>query len=333
VRVRTGRRSFALAPEPRLAVGMAMGEQPPLTSVMITTRNRLALLPRALESVFRQDYPRIEVLVLDDASSDGTSEYVRAHYPQVRLFRFEENRGYVVGRNLMMREAKGEYIVSLDDDAYFVNADAVSNVVERMQQETEVGVVNFRMRKSEARPAQERPGEHYVRLFGGGRHCIRKTVIEKVGYYRELFFHQGEETDLALRILDKGYRILSFSGAVIVHAESEIGRSPTRIPTYRIRNLLLCYWINGPFPWWMLMTARTIVGCLRSGWKERNLPSVLRGLRRAIKEIPVAISLRCPVSSRTVWLWFALNRERVTDSATIQRLYENPSRSLKMVFR
>jgi GT2 family glycosyltransferase len=315
-------------------VGLGMGENAlPLVSVMIATWNRIALLLHALGSVFKQDYPCIEVLIVDDASSDGTSDYVRAYYPQVRMFRFEENRGYVAARNLMMREAGGEYIVSLDDDAYLLNEDAISNVVHRMQQELEIGVVTFRIQESEWRKAVERPGGRYTHLFVGCGHCIRKAVIERIGYYREFFFHQGEENDLSLRILDNGYRILSFPGAVVVHTKSPIAREVSRAATYRIRNLLLCHWINEPFPWWVLLTGRTIVGCMSRGWKERNLPCVIRGLCKAIRDIPRAVSLRNPVSSRTLWLWHALRGQVVSDSEAIRRLYKDPPRSLMSLWR
>ncbi len=311
-----------------------MGEDAlPLVSVMIATRNRKALLSRALASVYKQDYPGIEVLIVDDASSDGTTDYVRGQYPEARLFRCEENRGLIVARNLMMREARGEYIVSLDDDAYFVNEDAISNVIRRMRQEPEIGVVTFRIQRSEARRAIKRTAGRYAHLFVGCGHCIRKAVIERIGYYREFFFHQGEETDLSLRVLDGGYRILSFPSAVVVHEESLIARDVNRVPTYRIRNLLLCHWINVPFPWWVLLTGRTIVGSVARGWKEGNLACIMRGFCKAIQGIPEAMSVRKPVSARTVWVWAFLRGTNVHDAVAIGQVYENPPRSLKGMLR
>ena len=305
----------------------------PLVTVMIATRNRVALLPRALASVFTQDYPRMEVLIVDDASSDGTSDYVRSNHPNVRLFRFEENHGLIAARNLMMLEAKGEYIVSLDDDAYFINPDAVSNVICRMQREPEVGVVTFRIRRPKAGEPSGSREEHYTTVFGGGRHCVRKAAIDKVGLYREFFFHQAEESDLSLRLLDKGYRILFFPGAVVVHDESPIGRDVSRAPTYRIRNLLLSCWINEPFPWWVLRTGNAIVRCALMERRTGNLRHVFHGMCGAIREIPRAIALRCPVSSKTEWIYVALRGGMISDPERIHRLYEDPPRSFKNMFR
>ena len=183
----------------------------PLVSVIVTTRNRLTLLLRAVQSVDAQDYPNREILVLDDAS-DGASDYIRSHYPGVRLFRFDENRGLIVARNLLKMEAKGDYIVSLDDDAYFVNKDAISKVVERMQRESELAVVTFHYLPKPLVDGDgaldRRTQEHYTNFFWGYGHCIRRDAFESVGDYRGFFFHQGEEDDLAIRLLDAGYRLL-----------------------------------------------------------------------------------------------------------------------------
>ena len=314
-------------------VGLGMGESGlPLVSVMIATRNRVALLQRALGSVVSQDYPRVEILIADDASEDGTSGSVRSQYPGARLFRFEENRGLVVARNVLMREAKGEYIVSLDDDAYFLNADAISNVVRRMQQEPEIGVVTFQIRQPGRAESDRERVEHYTHLFGGGRHCLRRAVLEDVGGYREFFFHQGEESDLSLHLLDKGYRILFFPGATVFHEKAGMGRDSTRIPKYTIRNLLLRSWLNEPFPWWVLSTGNTIARCVAKGARAGNLRHVIGGFWSAIGEIPRVISLRRPVSSRTVWLYLALRRGVIADTSAIRSVYQDPPRGVRNLF-
>lgn len=301
----------------------------PPVSVMIATRNRLALLQRALRSVFAQDYSKLEILIVDDASEDGTSDYIRSHYPDIRLFRFEENRGLVTARNLMMREAQGEYIFSIDDDAYFLNQDAISKVVDRMQPEPELGVVTFRILKREDEDLCGAEGEHYTNLFLGGAHCIRKAVLAEVGYYRESFFRQAEESDLALRLLDKGYRLCFFSGATIVHEFSPVARDFASLAINGAKNLLLRAWINEPFPWWVLSTANSVVKLVYHGARKRTLPYVLAGFWAAIRELPRVKSMRRPVSSKTMRLYFALRQKMVTDVSDVRRLYGAPPSFLR----
>jgi GT2 family glycosyltransferase len=296
---------------------------------MIATRNRAALLRRALASVRVQDYPRLEVLVLDDASEDGTSEYLRVHCPDIRLFRFDENRGLIAARNSMMAEARGEYIVSLDDDAYFLSADAISRVVQRMCREPEIGVVAFRIYENEGMETRGRAVEQYTHIFSGCAHCLRKAVLDEVGCYRAFFFRQGGESDLALRLLDKGYRILFMSQAMVFHARSPLGRDPWCVPLYTVKNRLLRSWLNEPFPWWVLSTGNAIVKCVINGARAKNLRHVLRGIWAAVGEVPRVRSLRRPISSKTIWLYLALRRSMIADSLAIQELSRKPPRVLR----
>ena len=97
-----------------------MKEDAPQVSAVITTHNRLELLKRAVESVRSQTYPNVELIVVDDASTDGTDQWCRE-----QDFRFihipkEESRGGNYARNLGVRAAKGVYVAFLDDDDYWL---------------------------------------------------------------------------------------------------------------------------------------------------------------------------------------------------------------------
>jgi GT2 family glycosyltransferase len=295
-----------------------------LVSVMITTRNRLTRLPRALESVYAQDYRNLEILILDDASEDGTSDYVRSRHPDIRLFRFEVNRGLIAARNLLMREAKGDYVVSLDDDAYFVDLGTISYVIKQMEAEPKLAVAAFRVvyqRDDAARPVEH---EHYTYSFHGCGHCIRKAVLRQTGDYREYALRQGEESDLAIRLLEHGYYIKFFPTAVVIHEVSTQGRDIRLWHTSGPRNLLLKSWINEPFPWFLLSSANSVVRSLIKGIRDGTLPYVLAGFGEAIKESPQVLSMRHPVSSKTMRLHWALRRGDVTDPVEIRKLYESP---------
>jgi hypothetical protein len=296
----------------------------PLVSIIIATRNRLAFFQKALQSVYAQDYPNLEILVVDDASADATSDYVRSHHPDVRLFRFDVNRGYITGRNLMMREAKGDYIISLDDDAYFVTPESISAVVRRMEAEPKLAVVGFRVIDGREREQRAPEPEHYTDCYIGCGHCIRKAVLRETGDYGEYAVRQGEEADLALRILNRGYYIASFPGAVVVHETTDQGRDFKLFHVSGPRNLLLRAWVNEPFPWWLFTTANGIVRCLIRGVRTGTLPYVLTGFGSALKALPQACSIRRPVASKTMRVHFALRQRSVTDPSEIQKLYESP---------
>lgn len=88
----------------------------PLVSVLICCYNRRDFLALTLESVFAQDYPDIEVVVVDDGSRDGTDEMIRGRFgDRVRYIR-QENQGVTAARNRAAAEARGEFIAFQDDD-------------------------------------------------------------------------------------------------------------------------------------------------------------------------------------------------------------------------
>jgi len=314
----------------------------PLVSAMVATRNRLTLLPRALQSLYAQDYPNLEILVLDDASHDGTSDYIRSHHPDIRLFRFDENRGLIAARNLLMREAKGDYLIIIDDDAYFLNVDAISNVVARMEAEPELAIINFRVLDAERRVPVFPEAEYYTSYYWGLGHCVRKAVLQETGYYRELVKWGCEESDLSLRVLDRGYRLLQFPHATVMHPHFVPGKSLPGSPEYRdmgkagrltAKARLLQAWLNEPFPWWGLSTANVLVKHTAKAAWGGFLRHVLRGFYEAFKEFPALKKTRRPVSSRAMRLSLALGRQKVSDASVIRALYKSPPGMLTILFR
>lgn len=97
--------------------------QMPLISVYMPTYNRASMAIRAIESVLAQDYPNIELLVVDDASTDDTWSVLTNKYmneDRVRFFRQSTGQGACAARNRAMREARGEFVTGLDDDDEFL---------------------------------------------------------------------------------------------------------------------------------------------------------------------------------------------------------------------
>ncbi|NTS76898.1 glycosyltransferase [Catenovulum sp. SM1970] len=95
----------------------------PLISVYIPSKNRSGLLKRALNSVLSQSYQNIEVIIVDDASTDDTPEVINkiaTKDSRVHYFRFDESKGAPAARNFALQHAQGDYVTGLDDDDYFL---------------------------------------------------------------------------------------------------------------------------------------------------------------------------------------------------------------------
>jgi glycosyltransferase involved in cell wall biosynthesis len=162
----------------------------PLFSVVMNAYNSAATLPRAMESVLRQERADFELVVVDDGSTDGTAGVLAAYRdaPRVRLFR-QENRGCAASRQAGIVEARGEYVVFLDSDD-----EAVPGWLETFSRSLEsapadvvcAGATIARARgRSESRlPADLGPGlNSIVGLFLSGTFAVRRAVLLAAGGY------------------------------------------------------------------------------------------------------------------------------------------------------
>jgi glycosyltransferase involved in cell wall biosynthesis len=103
----------------------------PLVTVYMPTKNRRVLLERALNSIFTQTYSNIEIIVVDDGSTDDTANYLQQlsdTHCQFYFYRNEESKGACAARNIAIQHAKGHYITGLDDDDLFL-PDRIASLV------------------------------------------------------------------------------------------------------------------------------------------------------------------------------------------------------------
>ena len=220
-----------------------------LASIVITTHGRKDDLRKALRSCLGQTGTAIEVLVYDDASTDGTQEMVCDEFPTVRYFRQEQRVGYIVLRNRGFNDARGEYVFSLDDDAWFTSTDTVAEAVEAFQQTPKAAAFALRYAETPSESDMvlmpELSSGANVRSYIGCAHAIRRNLVLEVGVYREFFVHQGEERDLCIRLRDRGHEIQFLQTPPIVHAPSP-KRDRTRWHYFGIRNTFLFTILNVP---------------------------------------------------------------------------------------
>ena len=92
----------------------------PKVSVIIPTHNRLPMLKEAVDSVLRQDFEDVELIVVDDGSTDGTGSKIEQYGGRVKLLQHPQNKGVSAARNTGILHAKGKYIAFLDSDDLWV---------------------------------------------------------------------------------------------------------------------------------------------------------------------------------------------------------------------
>lgn len=249
-------------------------------SVVITTRNRKEELRAAIQSVLTQTKTS-ELIVIDDGSTDGTSAMVEAEFPQARLIRHDQSRGLIVRRNEAARLATGDIIFSIDDDAQFDSPNTVEQTLSDIS-DPRIGAVaipfiephkgNFLMQQS-----PDREQIWICQRFIGTAHAVRRELFLNLGGYREHLFHQGEEGDFCIRMLDAGYYVRLGNGNPILHFESP-KRDSTRIDYYGSRNSILFVWQNVPWPAFPIHFIGTTYNVLRFTFKPGRFFRRLRAI-------------------------------------------------------
>jgi glycosyltransferase involved in cell wall biosynthesis len=185
------------------------GSDCPLVSVVIPTYNRAHLIGDAIESVIRQTYRNIEVIIVDDGSTDGTDAIVRAFQDaRVRYIRMPANRGACAARNLGWRQAAGRFIVFHDsDDA--LDARRLELQVKRLVQEEADMCSGSILVLPDKRVQYRCPSrssdvmlDFLTGRVHGGTQCwmIRRDLIDSIGGYDEHLVC-CQDLDLTFRLL------------------------------------------------------------------------------------------------------------------------------------
>ena len=185
-----------------------------LVSVIIPTRNRALLLRRTLESVLKQSTENLEVIVVDDGSTDGSGAVAAAMDPRVSVIRNPESAGVSVARNRGIASASGEWIAFCDDDDLW----APNKLQEQLTAADTAGAnwvyagdvnVNDQLRVLSGGPPPD-PADVMARLprcnplaSGGSNVVVRSNILAEVGGF-DPALRRTEDWDLWIRIARKG---------------------------------------------------------------------------------------------------------------------------------
>jgi glycosyltransferase involved in cell wall biosynthesis len=271
-------------------------------TIVITTKNRKDSLRVALESAVKQK-GSVEVLVVDDASTDGTSEMVRAEFPTVVVVRAEQSRGYILQRNRAAEMAGGKIIFSIDDDAAMTTDTVVQQVLAEFGHPRVAAVAipfcNVNQSPVVNQMAPDRQQMWCCQQFIGTAHAIRRDVFLGLGGYRAHYIHQGEERDLMVRALAGGYVVKVGSSDRIDHFESP-NRDMTRMDTFGRCNDILYCWHNTPTRYLLQAMVKKSVAGMAFGMRVGRPWNMLRGLVRGYRGIFKYWTYRAPVADG-VW--------------------------------
>ncbi|MGA7937861.1 MAG: glycosyltransferase family 2 protein [Kovacikia sp.] len=224
-------------------------DRPPLVSIILVNYNGAEVVLNCLRSLeqFLQAIP-YEILVVDNASQDGSPDLIENHFPQARLLRQQENRGFGTGNNVAAKIAKGEFLLLLNTDTQLLS-DILPALVLLMKEYPDAGIIGpkllnpdgslqlstaweisicgeyktrqqlkaYKEPKQQARIDQRFEALQEVDIVVGAAFLIRKVLFDRLGGFDETFFMYFEESDLCYRAKQLGWKILYTPEVSLIH--------------------------------------------------------------------------------------------------------------------
>jgi len=296
---------------------LGKSESCPSVSIIIVNFNGRELLRQCLITLFNTDYPNYEIVVVDNASTDGSLTEIKESFgsdSRIKVVENSENVGHAEGCNIGARMTKSKYLVFLDSDIEFKAENWLWELVKVMENDYSVGLAQAKIVLAEDKSCldyvcvavdglgtwaanygskEERLKENFE-IFAASSGCciIRREVFSQVGGFDADYFIYDDDTDLSLRARLLGYRVLFVPSAVVVHRggvlrgitsntlyHSSKNRLYTALKNYELRNA-----------WWRFSVLAFFTFIVSIGFfavkKHDEAKATLKGLMNPIRTLP-----------------------------------------------
>ena len=309
----------------------------PLVSVVILNFNGKEFLNKCLSSVLTNEQRNFEVILVNNASKDGSIEFAQANFrlSNLTIIRNRKNLGFAEGNNIGARSANGKYVVFLNNDTE-VEQEWLKELVEAMQSDETIGAAQSKLLSFDHKTIDSTGdfinsfGRGWMRGWGeedklqydqkteifsarGARMIVRKQILHEVDYFDSAFFMLCEDIDLCWRIRLKGYKVMYVPKSVVYHFGSGTSKddfSKEESNYYEIRNRIF-----------MLIKNYDMRNLLTNGVRNLLAESILFALAFLSPSIKKYNLSRIKALS-----WIVLNFRFIWEKRlTVQRLQRNVS--------
>jgi hypothetical protein len=221
----------------------------PLVSIIIVNWNAKKYLKECIESLFSQSFTDYEIVLVDNASTDDSIDFVRINYPQVKVIQNKDNLGFAEGNNIGIKNSTGQLIALFNPDVV-ADSDWLHILVNVIKDKPNIAGVTGKMYYlgdqygkdavfctwSKIDPLSGTPinfndDEPVSRVdyLSGAAMIVRRDVLNKIGLLDKNYFLYFEETDLCARIIRAGYDLMYIPSAIVWHVVSPLSNSEKKI--------------------------------------------------------------------------------------------------------
>lgn len=291
----------------------------PTVTVMIVNWNRQEYIKATLQHLREHWHTGMEVLVVDNASTDGTPEMIAGEFPEVRLIALAENVGQCKGLNIGLENSNAEIVISLDNDAILVPG-SMETILAKFKQYPKMAVLHGKIIDYDNREHVwwwewygYKKAEFEEREFptpwkiAEGLCALRRDAVLEVGGFPEEYFIMEAGRDLAIKLVEAGYELTYVPSVAFEHKSSaEREKSDNfrlhsdRRMYFKLRNELWTLWKYYPIHhviakslmkmgMWAVVMAR-----------QGSFHTYRRAIVDAYKALPTILRKRRPVSRRTL---------------------------------
>jgi len=235
-----------------------------MVSVVILNFNGIKFLSKCLDSVLESDYPNFEVIFVDNASTDGSLDFVRSNfcqYSNLKIIQNSRNLGFAEGNNVGANAAKGKYVVFLNNDTE-VDLEWLKELVIVMESDKTIGAAQSKLLLFDRKTIdsagdfinsygrgwirgheEEDKGQYdrIIEIFSAraAAMIVKKRILRQVSYFDPTFFMICEDMDLGWRVRLNGYKVVFVPKSIVYHFGSGT-RKRIQIPAesyyYNTRN-------------------------------------------------------------------------------------------------
>lgn len=310
--------------------------------VLIVSWNRRADLLQLLDDLEHQTRRADETIVVDNGSTDGTSEGVVREYPAVRLLRLEHNTGLSNGRNVGIAASAADNVLILDNDLRIPDPSFLEKVEQSLERHPDCGVISFYcVIGKHAPPSSDDPGTvlsfaeleamartgrapvppcAYYDWFLWSTACVvRRSVFELVGMFDPSFKYGGEEWDFAYRCHNAGIRLLQDKSVWAIHMRSREMRAPNS-HYLLFRGMVIAQARYMPLAdlclFMLIQFSKTAVDAVRTKTLRQFLHICVQLARDWRSQV---LARRKPVPQQVMQRLYFLRMNRVEDYAAVER--------------